>query len=215
MVRLSVAVQAHPARSELAEALAGAIGDAEVVYDEDESGFPSPWRCYRVALERTPSWATHRLVVQDDATVCRNFAAAAELAVSAQPDGLVVFWHGGQPRENLLAIDRSLAAGCPWAPLNPQRWIPVVAVSWPADLIEPALEFVDEQGWPPQFRADDEIVGRIARHLGVDVCATVPSLVEHEDEVPSLVGKRTAHGRDKGRVAAHFIDAGDPLEISW
>lgn len=198
----------------MAEALAADVG-GEVVYDPDPDSFRSPWRTYRLALELTPALATHRLVLQDDSRPCRHFVEAARRAVDACPDGLVVFWHGGAPQENTLAIRRSIDAGCPWAALNPRRWVPAVAVCWPADRIGEALGWVDEQGWPPTFYADDEIIGHIARALGFDVCATVPSLIEHDDHVQSIGRRRAAHGRDKTRVAAHFIGDADPLLIDW
>lgn len=202
-VRLSAAVQSHPKRAGAARVLADQIG-AEIVADPEPDGFPSPWRTYRLALERTPATATHRMIVQDDVVLCGHFNTAVAAALREQPDRMLVLFHGGQPRENLPVLQRAQDQGEPWAALNPARWIPAVAVVWPTRIIAPFLRFVDEQGWPPQFHADDEIIGRGLRALGEQAVATVPSLVEHPDIVPSLVGLRAKGGEDKGRIAAHF-----------
>lgn len=223
MVRLSVAVQHHPKRDYLIEPLLAALGDPEpeVVAAPDPDGRPNPWREYRRALETAPPKATHRLVFQDDAHPCRDFQKAARRAVAARPDALVVFCVLGAPRSWAARVTVAAGAGRSWAELDVHRlrtWLPVVAVSWPAALIEPALRWVDRQRWPHSFVADDEVVGRVANGMPLPVLATVPSLVEHPDDVPSSVGRRSPRaGLDPNRVAACFIDDEecDPLSIDW
>jgi hypothetical protein len=93
--------------------------------------------------------------------------------------------------------------------------VPAVALVWPVTLIDPVLEWADRQTWPRHFRADDEIIGQAMTALGTRVLATVPSLVEHPDDQPSLVGHRPPlKGLNLDRVAVCFID-GDPLELDW
>lgn len=210
---VSVALQAAAGREHLHEALQVAAGGADVVFDPAWDGKPNPWRTYRGALESTPAGASHRVVVQDDARMCTGFREQLEQAVAARPDSMVVLWHGGQPRENVYLIDRAYAAGQAWVELDIRRWVPVVAVCWPVRLIRPALEWVDGEKYPPAFRSDDEIVGRAMRALGERVYATVPSLVQHDDLEPSLMGKRGRNGQDPGRVARVFRD--DPGRVDW
>ena len=82
----------------MAAALASPLSDAELVVDPDPFGtYRSPWRTYRAALERTPARATHRLVIQDDVTLSRDFDVVVRKAVAARPDRLLVFFVGGQP----------------------------------------------------------------------------------------------------------------------
>lgn len=196
-------------------ALLAAVGDAEVVIDPDPDATRSPWRCYREALERTPDDATHRVVVQDDATVSRNFRAALDAAVSARPDSVLALFHGGSPRENLSRLSLAKARGHVWARLNSRRWVPVVALVWPARLVCEVVCWVAEQNYPDAFRADDEIVGRALRALGEPVLACVPSLVQHDDVNPSLVSQRARAGRDPARVAAFWIGDDDPMLLDW
>ena len=79
------------------------------------------------------------------------------------------------------------------------------------------LAWVDAQGWPYAFNADDEIIGRLTRALGIPVYATVPSLVDHPDDVASIVGSREPmFGGNRDRVAHCYIgDHADPRGIRW
>ncbi len=179
-------------------------------------GKPSPWRTYRHALLQTPTEATHRIVIQDDTIPCPSFAKAAALALAAQPDSLVSFFVGGTPRLRAQLIFNACNRDLSWAVLDNHGWCPAVALAWPVEFIPDLLDYVDGRGWPPRFCADDEIIGRWLSATQRLPLATVPSLVEHPDDVPSLIGRRAAGGMDKGRVAACFIPPErDALAIDW
>lgn len=214
---IDVCIQHHPRRAGLIEPLLASIPGARVISDPDPDGYPSPWRTYRTALEQ-PIETTHRLVIQDDAVVCRNFPAALALAVAARPENPIVLFVAGQPR---MAID-AMASAChrdeTFADWPPDTWVAAVAVVWPVATIDPILRYVEKQNYPVKFRADDEILGRATRALGIKVVATVPSLVQHPDVVESVVAhRRAAGGLNTDRVAWCFADdAGcDPLDLEW
>ncbi len=213
---LSLAIQHHPSRAALLPRLQeGLCGlDVEIVGDPDPEAQPSAWRTYRAALELTPPDVTHRLILQDDALVCQQFGPTLLAAIEAQPDAMLVLCVCGQPK---LAAKRVLSScwdGLSWAILDIHLWVPAIAVVWPVRMIEPALRYVDAQRFPHGMTADDEIIGHIARALGETVLATVPSLVEHDDDVVSLTG-RWKHG-NPDRRAACFMDAEcDPSTIDW
>jgi len=94
-------------------------------------------------------------------------------------------------------------------------WFPAVAVAWPVRLIAPLLEYVDQQPWAQTHRADDEIIGRFLRHHGETPYATVPSLVDHPDDVPSLIGTRHRGGLNPARVVACWVGDCPADEINW
>jgi hypothetical protein len=221
VARVSIAIQAHPARAEMADQLAACIGRADVVYDPDPAAeFPSAWRSYRRALEETPAGAAGRLIVQDDVLVCDRFAAGVELAATARPDRVLVFFVAGNPMNHRVTVMRACDRDETWAELDLTTWIPVVATLWPVRLIVPFLEWYDRQGFPPGFVADDEIAGRFLQGIGEPALACVPSLVEHPDTVPSLMSgnRRISDGRDPGRRAACYIgDCGfcDARLLDW
>jgi hypothetical protein len=221
LTAVSFAIQAHPKRGDLAAELAAKIGgDVDVVMDPDpDSVVKSPWRTFRHLFETTPAGATHRAQIQDDAVICRNYRRAVELAVEARPDRILVFFVGGNPYQHAQAVREACSNDESWAELSYAHWLPVIATCWPVALIPELFEFNDRQTWPERFSSDDERCGRFIRDIKHNPLASVPSLVEHLDEQPSLIGRRALGGRDPGRVAACWIgdcdECGDPLEIDW
>lgn len=216
-VDVSFAIQTHPARADMAAELVLDIGGpVDLAVDPDPTNRRGAWRTYRHALETTPASATHRVVVQDDTIVCPHFRHAAAAAIAARPDDLVVFFVAGVPRPHAMAVMTACAQDKTFAPLYYATWCPAVACGWPVALAADLLAFVDRQRWPATFLADDEIIGRFCRATKRFPLATVPSLVEHPDLVPSLIGRRTRYGQDPGRVATCFIsDEYDAREIEW
>jgi hypothetical protein len=205
-IGIDLVVQAHPARSDLAEALAGEIA-GRVCYDpEPESPVKSPWRTYRHCIETAPPDASHLVVIQEDATACAGFVAAARAAIAARPDRVIVLCVTGNPPRHRLAVMKACERGAPWADLEYAHWLPAIAVAWPAGVARDLVAWVDEQNYPPRFVADDEIAGRFLRARGITAVATVPSLVDHDDVAQSIMSRRRRHGMDPGRRAFLYID---------
>lgn len=184
-------------------------GAAEVVYDpEPDAPLRSPWRTYRLCLERgLVSNAELILVLQDDVIVCANLLEAAERAAQARPDSPIAFFVPGKPFLYVRAIAAARAADEPLVELPLGSWVPTVATMWPAHLAARLLEWFDAERLPRGMVADDEIIGRFLRHAGVPALASVPSLVEHPDTVPSVMNgrRRVGDGRDPGRRAEFWI----------
>ncbi|MDR7492189.1 MAG: hypothetical protein QN122_12155 [Armatimonadota bacterium] len=205
-VRLSIAVQAHPLRAPSALRIAAELA-GEPCWDPDPDGqLRSAWRTYRRALAETPPWATHRLIVQDDVRVCRGCRQAAERAAALAPDRVICLYVGGAPRAGAARLMRGACEGRALVDLGTIPFCPVVATMWPVRLVPRFLAWVDEQRWPADFRADDEIAGRFLLAHGLTPLATVPSLVQHPDTEPSLVGRRARGGEDATRVAALWAE---------
>lgn len=221
-MKISIAIQHHPRRAEILHDLISALTplSVQVVRDpEPNSRMPSSWRTNRLALETTPAWATHRLVIQDDTRPCRSFPAVLERAIAARPDRVLVLCACGRPAVTARRSRIAFGLGEAWVPLFRNQWVPTLALVWPARLIRPALRHVDSQAWPERFTADDEIIARTLTRLREPVLVAVPSIVQHDDLVPSLLGARhkAKLGKDEGRVAALFADdvVKDPLLIDW
>lgn len=218
-MRISAAIQHHPARASLLAPLRASLAplDVQVAVDPLPAGKPAAWRAYRLALESTPPDATHRLIVQDDAEPCADFALLLERAIAAEPDRLLVLCVCGLPAELARAVNLARHEGRAWAELRSPRWIPAIALLWPTPLIPEALDWIDRQTtWPRDFLADDEILMRTMAGLGETPLATVPSLVQHPDRVVSVIGKRKPlDGANPGRVAAWYDPAPDPLLVDY
>lgn len=213
MVRLALVVQTHPARAELLAALLASLTPTHVLVARDPvpDGRASALRSYLAALALLPEWASHLCVIQDDALPCDGFVAGAAAAIAARPDNPIAFFTPRQPPDMAYKVKCAVQREETFVELPTRRWAPVVALSWPRELVPEFLAFVEEQKWPAQFGADDEAVGHFLRRRGTALYATVPSLVEHPDVVPSLVGKRPRGGR----TAARYIGSDDPLAVAW
>jgi hypothetical protein len=205
-VNVSVAVQHHPARAHLLDRLVDALGGAEVVVDPDpDSPYRSPFRTYMEALRRTPTGATHRLIVQDDALPCAGFRDRMLEAVAEKPDVLVALFAPGASTHR-VPITRAALAGERWAQLRP-TWVPTVALVWPVELVPRFVAWADDRYAGSVREGDDGPVGKWAARNHLRAWATVPSLVEHPDVEPSLIGRKHRAGANRARVAAMF--AGD------
>lgn len=190
----------------------------EVAQDPDpENVLVSPWRTYRHALESTPDWATHRLVIQDDVEPCPHFAEAVNGAVAAQPDRLLVLAVCGEPWELARRMQESSVLGIPWARVDNDRWISAICNIWPARLIPQALAWMEAQDWPEGFTADDERIGRAMLGIGEVPLATVPSLAAHWDMEVSVIGaNKTQYGHDPSRVPCCWPFPGcDVRTVDW
>jgi len=197
---LSVAIQHHPSRAHLLAALRARLGEAEVVRDPDPTGPRSALRTYRLALKRTPKDASHRIVIQDDAWPCPGFRERAERAIRERPEELIAFFVPGVGTHR-MAMQRAASLGEPWVQLPSASWAPTVALAWTVEL---ARDFIawSEEHFPGPVEGDDGPVGAWARGRKLPVWATVPSLVEHPNEEPSLFGKASKGAANRGRVAA-------------
>lgn len=213
MSTLSVAVMHHPARSALLRLLEQLGGYELVVDPEPDTWPPSAFRTYLEALRRTPAQATHRLIVQDDAIPCRGFRELAEAAIAERPADLLAFFVPGRDPYR-RAVLNAHTAGERWASSGlAVNWVPTVALSWPAKYIDDFVTFGEEvvaarahRGLTTQ--ADDPYVGAWKRKRKLVVWATVPCLVQHPDNVPSLYRPhlKVRNGSNRARVAALYVD---------
>jgi hypothetical protein len=205
-----VVVQHHRSRAPLLPRLTDAVAPLPVrVVEDDGEGKPDPWRCYRACLRAAVDHdGTHAAIVQDDAVPCYDFACHLDCAIGERPDAVLVLFLAAQPRLTSLAADRALHTGDPFAPLHLRDWMPAVAVSYPVAVAERILAWTDTVTGR-HSRSDDHMLGRWhreqAHRAGVHVLVTVPSLVQHPDDVPSLIGNGNgSHGRNPSRVARHW-----------
>lgn len=206
-MKLAIAVQHHPSRARLIPKLRRRLGVCEVVFDPDPaSPHRSALRTYVECLRSFPEDATHLLVIQDDAWPCRRFRTRAKAFVAEHEEHLCALF---VPNTGLIGrvMRRAVANGETSCELPPRTWAPTVALVWPRDAAESFLAFVDERYDVGRQRSDDGPVGAWRRRSRARVFAPVPSLVQHPDVVPSLMGRATAaHGRNRARVAVAYAD---------
>lgn len=180
-----------------------------MVDDPDPDGHPSAIRTYIECLRRTPPEATHRLVLQDDVVLCRDFERRAEAAVVARPDMLIALFVPGLGLPGRW-VREAAARGDSWQQLPTSvNWTPMVALSWPAALAAEFVDFAEEYVAHRAARrrtttGDDPVSGAFVRARKLAVWATVPCLVEHPDIGVSLVKRRNYRGTNPARKAAVY-----------
>lgn len=203
---VDVAVQHHPDRADLVERLLRAFdAPPRVVTDPDpDSPVRSALRTYVACLESVAADATHLLVIQDDAVVCDRFTERMHAAVAEHPDALVPLFVPGVGAHR-TAVLQAQRRGERWARL-PHMWTPTVATVWPVARAAEFLAWLTEHRYDPhgRHRGDDGPVGKWVQRSRVAVWAPVPSLVQHPDDTPSLIGRRAGYGRNRSRVAAVY-----------
>lgn len=213
-IRLSIAIMSHPSRAEQLSRLVAALeaegAKPDVVLDPEPGAKSNPWRTARLAWARTPGIVSHRLVLQDDALICSGFVQGARAALAAKPDVPVSFfvnWIGHQlARCQLDACEQRSS----WAQFPIYGWYPTVALCLPRELARGLGEYV-----PPgrQPGADDAITAKFLNGRRARCWQTVPSLVDHDESVPSLQGH--AFQPRYRRDAACFIGDHNPSTIDW
>jgi hypothetical protein len=188
-VNVAYAVQTHPARQDLLPRLLPHLPGARVVTDTDYQGLPDPWRCYQHCLRALPEDATHLCVVQDDALPCADFHPRVEALIAEKPDRIVCLFVSQAPAVR-VAMLRAVKNGDRWASLNRQGFVPVVATVLPREHAEGLLAWADELPPNRHRRSDDHMLSAYAREKRLEVLACVPSICDHDDSVPSLIGAR-------------------------
>lgn len=196
--------------------LADLPASVEVITDD---GMPlDPWRGYRLCLSSLPDDQSHVVVLQDDTIVCRNFVPAVERIAAANQETVVSLFLSKVPRRTFSQA-MSEWGKSPYAWVHPQDLVHVVGVLWPIERARSFLQWVDANQSRlrgREFASDDATLTRWMRFTRERIRVTIPSLVQHPDDVPSVVNeKRVSHGADSGRTSACWIGSADPLEIDW
>lgn len=217
-MKLAIAVQHHPSRAALLPRLLPRLTGATLRVIEDPRAslpFRSAWHAYEACLRSRQEDETHLLVIQDDAWPCDGFVPALLAAIAAQPDRIIVTCVCGNAGRNCRRIFQAAEAGLPFAELDANEWCPTVATCYPAPVLSRLHRWIDERTWPEWQMADDAPIGEFVNETGVGALMTVPSLVEHPDDVLSLVAPGTAGYGDASRTACCYIGDCDPSEIDW
>jgi hypothetical protein len=178
------------------------------VWDPDPSGPPNALRTFTRLCRSAPTDEAV-LVLQEDAILCRGFGRAVEAAYEAAGPACLALYVGKLYRQ--VAILRQLACqGRTLGDLGWREYVPLVACVLPAGLPRAFAEWAP-LAMPAGWRHDDEALGAYTRSNGVEVLCTIPCLVQHDNDQPSIAGHRH-HG---ARRAWCFIGDHDARRIRW
>lgn len=205
-----VRVQAHPSRRDLLPHLLERLEPLPVEIRVHESIPPDPWAGYRECLKNLPD-CSHILIIQDDALPCAHFPVALRQVAERHPSTPVCLFLGGAPSSTAAQARRAWNKNRRYTPLLNTNFVPLVAVLWPRDKAEAFLEW---SRTAKTTRADDGNAGKWMSRTKQPFLCTVPSLVEHNDFVPSVKGGRVHKpGVEAWRHAVLLAE--DGLEYEW
>lgn len=204
---VSVAIMAHPDRAAMVGELATQLDTpAVVVWDQIRDRHDTGIR----AVEAFDPSATHHMIVQDDARVCRDLVRGVERALLWTPPDVPLCLYLGRVkpfgREVQQAVHRAEQGA---------SWLSMRGIYWGVGVVLPVADIPELVEWYRSPAGDT--VTNYDRRLSTwyslqdrHVWYPWPSLVDHSD-APSLVN---GHGR--GRHAYRFAGAHvSALELDW
>lgn len=195
---------AHPSRKLQAEALLDQLSkyifcDISIIWDE----LNIEWHTGERALRSGVGKGDWHIVIQDDAILTPCFYDNIVGAIKNVPTKSLISLYTGTARpfgdRVKAAVDKAYYA----------TWLRHMLLLWgvgiliPSDHIEPMLDFVDERD--EQY---DTRIGIFYQRNRLPVYYTMPSLVDHDDNIGSLLG----HGQSPEPRVAHKLANGP---INW
>lgn len=180
-------VQAHPSRTHLHGRLLGLLEPLPVEVMVHESDPPDPWENYRRCLDYNGD-ASHLLVIQDDAIPAPGFSEAVTRIAARHPDTPVCLFLGALP-SSAAAQARRAKPDVRYVPLTVGSFVPLVAVLWPVAAARSFLRWSETARG--MTRADDGNAAKWARATRQQIIVAVPSIVQHDDDAPSVKGGRS------------------------
>lgn len=200
---LSVAVMAHPSRTEMVVDLLGRLDrPAPVVWDRINDRHDTGIR----SMEAFDPACTHHLVVQDDVVPCVDLIAGAERALRHVPQDVPVSLYLGRVKPFGKAVENVTRRA------DDASWITMEGVYWGPAIIVPTSTIEAMSKW---FRGSnvtnyDRRLSKWFQLTHRRTSYTWPSLVEHRGE-ESLIRRSKAI-----RNAHRFIGAdASGLDVDW
>ncbi len=192
-----MAIAAHPIREQFVAELVESIKSPDAVtiaWDREED----IWDTHQRAWLQVPEWATHHLVLQDDALVCEDFYQLACSAAGRMPANPISFYFGNALNHPKIVrtTQQAQRENASWIKASGTWW--GVAVMLPRQLINDMIKFCQ-----PRRETYDRRLTIWCEDREHEVFYPYPSLVEHRDE-PSVLYP----GRRPGRKAYRYIGAG-------
>ena len=187
---LHIGIMTVPPRRELARRLKESILNSFVSCDMDypERG---PWFNWRNTAQQAVSrGATHVLVLQDDAILCRDFSANLASVLRCVVDEPLSLYLA---RPRLVTLAKQLGTN-----LLGMYGVPsALALLFPAWLVKQAIDWIDRHentGLWSALDHDDARLNTWSSHTRRRIVHCCPSLVDHDVSVPSTLGHRMHAG---------------------
>lgn len=205
-MNISITIMAHPKRKREAMALHKKLiqqpfSKVRIVWDEINNEWHTGERSMRSGAA-ADGW---HVVIQDDAILTPDFYFNIERVIEAVPTKTVISLYTGKVRplaDRVTAAMKNAPDGC-FLQHYMMMW--GVGILIPADHIEPMLEYINDPIYSDT--PYDTRIGIFYQRNRLPIYYTVPSLVDHDDDIGSLIGNgyalepRVAHRRSRGLVS--------------
>ena len=206
-MKISIAIMAHPSRKEPASALALQLGqypfsDMAIIWDEKNEEWDTGERSMRYGANKG-DW---HVVIQDDAVLTPDFYDNLVGAITAVPEKSVISLYTGKVRPFPERVAEAVASAPDGSWLTHYMLMWGVGILIPSDQIEAMLDFVNEPAYSDT--AYDIRVGMFYHRNRLPIYYCIPSLVDHDDSIGSLIG----NDYEKEPRVAHRLATGC---ISW
>lgn len=208
-MNITASVMAHPKRKVHAEALATELrkypfAEVTISYDGiDSHTHQDEWNNGKRAMLAGVFKGDWHVVIQDDAILTPNFYENLQGAIANVPIKTLISLYTGKPRplgnRVRVAVDK----------VKDETWLSYWLLMWGVGLLIPTshiphlIEFVDDRTEPYDTR-----IGIFYQRNRLPVYYTMPSLVDHNDHLGSLL----EHGKAEGARVAHMLATG---LVSW
>ena len=206
-MELSTVIMTHPRRLDRAERLAQRHPELnpDIIVDPQPDAEPSALRTAAVAWSHVGDTASHHLVLQDDAILCRDFQKLVGNAIEQYPEAaLALFTEWSSLTAHHLRT--VAAAGAVWTEVL-DDYAPTVAMVLPAGLAREFGAAATEHG-PDWHPADDVSLSTFLMERHVPVLCRIPTLVEHDHD-GSLTGNAGQGPRHSVCFADDVTETGD------
>lgn len=206
-MNITVAVMAHPKRRLQAEYLGTILKyypfmDVSIVYDE----IGEEWHTGKRALLRGANRGDWHVVIQDDAILTPNFYENIEGAINSLDTKTLISLYTGTARPLPDRVSAAVEKAADGNMLESHQLFWGVGIALPADHIMPMLDYVEKI----ELQYDNKI-GEFYRQNALPVYYTMPSLVDHDDDLGTLLEGHGHHISPEPRKA-HRLAAG---LVSW
>lgn len=196
-MKISVAIMAHPARKQQAEYLFNQVrrypfAGPRIIFDEVNE----EWQTGKRALQSGLDAGEWHVVIQDDAILTPDFYQNIENAIKALPVKTLFSLYTGTSRPLSRRVKEAVdkANDGEWLQSHQLYW--GVGIVIPSDHIAAMLEFVE----PIELQYDNK-VGEFYCQNDLPVYYCIPSLVDHNDVMGSLIAGHGAAASPEPRVA--------------
>lgn len=196
----AIAIVAHTARLEQADKLAATVNANAVLVDDGTLGCNANHRrAWEHVAERDADWS---VILEDDAQPVDGFLSQLDQVLAVAPSSVVSLYLGKlRPPHWQDRIRRTLhTADAHW--LTAPTLLHAVAVCIRTELLPAMLHGTPTRKPINPHKPIDEAIGTWARHNGIRVAYSNPSLVDHKDD-GTLVQHPDGRPRKPGRVAWH------------